>query len=279
MPQTFIQEPTTPKRKAFIEAYQKAYNDRPHASPVSAAQGYDSRLSAGRRDHARPAAPMARKIREALENLKTKVDGVVTTYDHPYTADDHEAITAEYSGDRRSEGRPRGAGASRGSRRRQGAARQAEAMLRPDERRCRSARGVGAASRDCPGERSRWSPAMEILAQLVVSGIALGMIYAVIAFGYQLTFATSKTLNFGQGEALMLGALVGLTLGRSRAPCNYWLMLPLVLVFGALQGAVVERIGVRRRSRPSPSSAGSCRRSRWASSSRMSPRTSGAATT
>ena len=28
------------------------------------------------------------------------------------------------------------------------------------------------------------------------------MIYAVIAFGYQLTFATSDTLNFGQGDAL-----------------------------------------------------------------------------
>ena len=53
---------------------------------------------------------------------------------------------------------------------------------------------------------------MEILTQLVFSGIALGMIYAVIAFGYQLTFATSDTLNFGQGDALMLGALVGLTL-------------------------------------------------------------------
>ena len=43
---------------------------------------------------------------------------------------------------------------------------------------------------------------MDILLQLVFSGIALGMIYAVIAFGYQLTFATSGTLNFGQGEAL-----------------------------------------------------------------------------
>ncbi len=51
---------------------------------------------------------------------------------------------------------------------------------------------------------------MQILAQLIVSGIAVGMIYGVIAFGYQLTFATSKTLNFGQGEALMLGSLVGL---------------------------------------------------------------------
>jgi branched-chain amino acid transport system permease protein len=85
---------------------------------------------------------------------------------------------------------------------------------------------------------------MQILTQLVFSGIALGMIYAVIAFGYQLTFATSDTLNFGQGEALMLGALVGLTL-VDRLGLNYWLMLPVVCLFGALQGAVVERIGVR----------------------------------
>ena len=33
------------------------------------------------------------KIREALENLNEKIDGVVTTYNRPYTHDDHEAIT------------------------------------------------------------------------------------------------------------------------------------------------------------------------------------------
>ena len=82
---------------------------------------------------------------------------------------------------------------------------------------------------------------MEILLQLTVSGIALGMIYAVIAFGYQLTFATSETLNFGQGEALMLGALTGLTLVGHM---GYWVMIPLVMVFGLLQGVVVERLGV-----------------------------------
>ena len=84
---------------------------------------------------------------------------------------------------------------------------------------------------------------MQIFTQLVFSGIALGMIYAVIAFGYQLTFATSDTLNFGQGDALMLGALVGLSLVGWGV--NYWLMIPLVCLFGMLQGAVVERIGVR----------------------------------
>jgi branched-chain amino acid transport system permease protein len=83
-----------------------------------------------------------------------------------------------------------------------------------------------------------------ILLQLIYSGIALGMIYAVIAFGYQLTFATSGTLNFGQGDALMLGALVGLSLVNT-FHFNYWLMIPVVCVFGMLQGAFVERIGVR----------------------------------
>ena len=89
---------------------------------------------------------------------------------------------------------------------------------------------------------------MQILGQLVVSGISVGMIYGVIAFGYQLTFATSGTLNFGQGEALMLGALVGLSLVSNihGGPyLNYWLMIPIVMVFGALQGAFVEWIGVR----------------------------------
>jgi len=84
---------------------------------------------------------------------------------------------------------------------------------------------------------------MQIFMQLIVSGIAVGMIYGVIAFGYQVTFATSKTLNFGQGEALMIGALVGLTVASF---IGYWAMLPVVLLFGMVQGSVVEWLGVRR---------------------------------
>lgn len=85
---------------------------------------------------------------------------------------------------------------------------------------------------------------MEILSQILTSGIAVGMIYAVIAFGFQLTFATSGTLNFGQGEALMLGALVGLTCVTTLG-MNYWLMIPVVCIFGMMQGGFVELIGVR----------------------------------
>jgi len=91
MPQTFIQEGDTPKRKAFIEAYQKKYKVERIPSPVSAAQGYDSvyLLAAAMRQAGSTDGP---KVREALENLKEKVDGVVKTYDRPFTHDDHEAI-------------------------------------------------------------------------------------------------------------------------------------------------------------------------------------------
>ena len=93
MPQTFIQEPNTPKRKAFIEAYQKSYKVERIPSPVSAAQGYDSiyLLTAAIRQ---AGTTEGEKVREALENLNEKVDGVVTTYSKPFTRDDHEAIKA-----------------------------------------------------------------------------------------------------------------------------------------------------------------------------------------
>lgn len=94
MPQTFIQEPNTPKRKAFIDSYVKAYNPANGRipSPVSAAQGYDSmQLLAAAIKQAGSTDGV--KIREALENMQEKIDGVVTTYSHPFTHDDHEAIT------------------------------------------------------------------------------------------------------------------------------------------------------------------------------------------
>jgi branched-chain amino acid transport system permease protein len=93
---------------------------------------------------------------------------------------------------------------------------------------------------------------MQNFFQILVSGISVGMIYGVIAFGYQLTFATSKTLNFGQGEALTLGALVGfstvtLLITMGFGPLSaYLLALPFVFGFGLMQGAVVEALGVRQ---------------------------------
>jgi branched-chain amino acid transport system substrate-binding protein len=93
MPQTFIQNPDTPKRKAFIDAYIKAYNPPGGRMPsaVSAAQGYDSvyLLAAAIQQAGNTEGP---KIAAALENLKAPVEGVVTTYNKPYSKTDHEAI-------------------------------------------------------------------------------------------------------------------------------------------------------------------------------------------
>lgn len=83
MPQTFIEEPISPKAKAFIEAYHKAYGVQRIASPVSAAQGYDAVYlfaaavkQAGSTD--------GKAIREALEDLKEPVHGVIATWNKPY---------------------------------------------------------------------------------------------------------------------------------------------------------------------------------------------------
>ena len=93
MPQTFIQDADTAKRKAFIDGYVAAYkpaNGR-IPSPVSAAQGYDSvfLLAAAIKQAGSTDGP---KIKAALENLNEKVEGVVATYNKPFTKDDHEAI-------------------------------------------------------------------------------------------------------------------------------------------------------------------------------------------
>ena len=95
MPQTFIQDPGTPKRKAFIDAYLKSFKPKNNRidSPVSAAQGYDSiyLLAAAIKQAGSTEGP---KVKAALEDLKTPVEGVVTTYNKPFSKGDHEAITA-----------------------------------------------------------------------------------------------------------------------------------------------------------------------------------------
>lgn len=76
-----------------------------------------------------------------------------------------------------------------------------------------------------------------------VSGALMGLVYALIAYGFQLTFATSKSINFGQGELVMLSAFISLTFTNMGIP--YWLMVPAGLLCGALLGLVVERLAVR----------------------------------
>ncbi|MHB0986966.1 MAG: ABC transporter substrate-binding protein [Sulfuricella sp.] len=83
MPQTFIEEPITPKAKSFIEGYHKAYGVSRIPSPMSAAQGYDAvYIFAAAVKQAQ--SNDTHKIKEALEDLKEPVKGVIATWRHPY---------------------------------------------------------------------------------------------------------------------------------------------------------------------------------------------------
>jgi branched-chain amino acid transport system permease protein len=84
---------------------------------------------------------------------------------------------------------------------------------------------------------------LSVVVQIAVSGALMGLVYALIAYGFQLTYATSKSLNFGQGELVMVSAFVSLTLLNTGLP--YVAMVPLGILFGALLGVVVERAAVR----------------------------------
>ena len=51
--------------------------------------------------------------------------------------------------------------------------------------------------------------------QLLISGISLGCIYALIALGFVLIYKATETVNFAQGELMMLGAFGGLVLMKA----------------------------------------------------------------
>jgi len=84
---------------------------------------------------------------------------------------------------------------------------------------------------------------LSVVIQIAVSGALMGLVYALIAYGFQPTYATSKSLNFGQGELVMISAFVSLTLLDTGLP--YVVVVPLGILFGAGLGVLVERAAVR----------------------------------
>jgi branched-chain amino acid transport system permease protein len=83
-----------------------------------------------------------------------------------------------------------------------------------------------------------------VLAQLLFSGLALGSMYALVALGYNVTYATSQTVNFSQGQSVMVGAVVAYVL-HVQAGWPLPLAIAVTLVALAALGVIVERIAVR----------------------------------
>ncbi|MEY3201528.1 MAG: hypothetical protein RIR70_1078, partial [Pseudomonadota bacterium] len=91
MPQTFIEDSHHPRHRAFTEAMRKLTGLPRMLSPTAAAQGYDSLLllAAAIRQAGTTQGPA---VREALESLNGRVEGVVQTYERPFSRLNHEAI-------------------------------------------------------------------------------------------------------------------------------------------------------------------------------------------
>ena len=52
---------------------------------------------------------------------------------------------------------------------------------------------------------------VEALLQAILSGLAVGGAYALVALGFSITFTTTKTLNFSHGEFVSAGAFIGMS--------------------------------------------------------------------
>jgi branched-chain amino acid transport system permease protein len=85
---------------------------------------------------------------------------------------------------------------------------------------------------------------MDIFIQVIVTGIATGGVYGLIALGFVLIFKATGILNLATGAFMTLGAYICLTvLGQFSAP--FWVAFLCTLGFAVVMGIVLERIILR----------------------------------
>lgn len=80
--------------------------------------------------------------------------------------------------------------------------------------------------------------------QLIISGVALGCIYGLIALGFVLIYKATETVSFAQGDLMMLGAFAGLV-AMSVLGFPFWLAVLSALAAMGLFGLMVERALIR----------------------------------
>lgn len=92
---------------------------------------------------------------------------------------------------------------------------------------------------------------MEDILSAIMNGLVYGSIYAIIAQGYYITFITTRTLNFGQGDFVMLGSLIGLTTftAVTASGAGVWLAflasLLVVIVAVSFSGWALQQVAIR----------------------------------
>jgi branched-chain amino acid transport system permease protein len=82
------------------------------------------------------------------------------------------------------------------------------------------------------------------LLQLLISGIAQGCIYGLIALGFVLIYKATETVSFAQGDLMMVGAFGGLA-AMTALGFPFWLSVPSAIVAMGLFGVLLERVVIR----------------------------------
>lgn len=85
---------------------------------------------------------------------------------------------------------------------------------------------------------------MVFFMQLLISGFAQGMIYALLALGFVIVLKCSKTFNVAQGQTVMIGAYLGYTfLAAFHWPP--WLSFMMAIAVAIIIGLLIERLVLR----------------------------------
>lgn len=85
---------------------------------------------------------------------------------------------------------------------------------------------------------------MEKFIQLTVSGLANGMVYALVALGFVIIYKASDVINFAQGELLLFGAYLAFAfIAQFGLPWTLGVLLTLVVAVAL--GVLVERLVLR----------------------------------
>ncbi len=80
--------------------------------------------------------------------------------------------------------------------------------------------------------------------QLLLAGVAQGCVYALVALGFVLIYKATETVNFAQGDLMMLGAFFALTASTVMG-LPYWLTIAVTVAMMAAVGMLTERLVLR----------------------------------
>lgn len=85
------------------------------------------------------------------------------------------------------------------------------------------------------------------LLQLVISGLANGCVYGLIALGFVLIYKATEAVNFAQGDFMMFGAFITIWLTNSDyVGLSFWLAVPIALVIMGTFGYLLDMFVLRR---------------------------------